>query len=386
MTTRAAYLGRLVIVTAVLLLLAGLSALSGTTAVSSALSDGVGAPTATSPVAARASTEQPDHRLAVVGDVGTGEAAAYAVADRVAAVGASDPFDALVLLGDNVYPDGNADRLQDTVFDPYGRVLHGGADLLAVLGNHDVGYAAEQIEVLGMPWRWYSQRVGDVLVVALDSTEPENPAQLQWLEATLAANDASWVVAAMHHPPFSAGVHGSDEDTRDSFAPLFERHGVDLVLAGHDHDYQRSVPIGGVTYLVSGGGAKVRPTGAAPFTAASASVLHFVEVAAWSDRIEVTAIGLDGSFDTVTITGESTLSPASDAYPSEGNLFTDGDTSLGARLALAGLVLWTAATAVAWAAPRVALTRLGTALAVASTASVLGIVSGVAVIAVALIL
>jgi 3',5'-cyclic AMP phosphodiesterase CpdA len=371
-------------VTAVFLLLAGLSVLAGTTAVSSALSEGIGAPKATTPVTERSAAEHPEVRVAVVGDVGTGEPDAHAVADRVTAVGTADPFDALVLLGDNVYPDGNANRLQDTVFDPYGRVLDSDAALLAVLGNHDAGYAAAQMQALGMPWRWYSHQMGDLLIVALDSTDPENPAQLQWLDETLAAADARWVVAAMHHPPFSAGMHGSDEDTRDSFAPVFERHGVDLVLAGHDHDYQRSVPIGGVTYVVSGAGAKVRPTGSGPFTAQSASVLHFVEVAAWSDRLEVTAIGLDGSFDTVTIVEERPSLPTADSYSSQGNLFTDEDTSLGARLALVGLILWASSTAVSWAAPRVALTRVCTIVAVTSAASVLSIVGGVAAIAAAL--
>jgi hypothetical protein len=94
----------------------------------------------------------------------------------------------------------------------------------------------------------------------------------------------------LHHPPFSAGYQGSDLATRRAFVPAFARHGVDLVLSAHDHDYQRSHPIDGVTYIVSGGAARVRFTGARAFTAVSYRVRHFVEVAVFADRLVVRAI------------------------------------------------------------------------------------------------
>ena len=269
-------------------------ALVGTTAVSAAMPGRVGAPDVTIPLAHRVDANEPLYRIAALGDVGTGAADEYAVASQVAAVGEADPFDALVLLGDNVYPDGNPARLNATVFTPFGPVLESGAALLPVIGNHDQNYADEQVAALGMPGQWYATRLGDVLFIGLDSNLPEDPVQLAWLQSTLTESSAQWIIAAMHHPPFSAGVHGSDEDTRDTFVPLFEKYGVDLVLAGHDHDYQRSIAVGGVTYVVSGAGAKVRSTGSADFTAASAAVLHFVEIGIWEDRLELTAISLDG--------------------------------------------------------------------------------------------
>jgi hypothetical protein len=155
------------------------AALSGTAVVSAAIGGDVGAPDVTIPLVARPDASQPISRIAVVGDIGTGAPDAYAVADRVASTGTSDPFDALVVLGDNVYPDGDATRLGATLFEPYGPVLDSGADLLPVLGNHDAGFADEQVAALGMPGRWYSAEIGDVLFIGLDSPHSTIPPSLR---------------------------------------------------------------------------------------------------------------------------------------------------------------------------------------------------------------
>ncbi len=367
-----------------LLLLPGALALLGTTAISGSLPGRVGSPEVTVPVAERTLAEQPLVRFAVLGDVGTGESDEIAVAGRVAALGAADPFDALILLGDNVYPDGDPARLGATVFEPFGPVLDAGAELLAVLGNHDAGYADEQVAALGMPGRWYAREIGQVLFLGLDSTDAENPTQLSWLENTLAASSAEWIIAAMHHPPFSAGVHGSDGDTRESFVPLFERYGVDLVLAGHDHDYQRSVPIGGVTYIVSGAGAKVRPTGAAGFTAASAAALHFVEIAVWADRVELTAIGLDGAFDRAVLDVDAPRPTSPSIYVAGG--FLRDDVGVGVRLVSIGALAWVLLLGLGWVAPVAVIGRSGTAVMAASAIAAATTISGLGVLAVSLLL
>lgn len=259
----------------------------------------VGAPVSAAPPVPFDPTNLPAARLAVAGDVGTGGAAELATADAVARAGSARPFDALVLLGDNVYPSGDPARLKATVFDPFGPVLGQGSRLLPVLGNHDV---EAQVAVLGMPGRWYAQPVGPVLFIGLDSNRPDDPAQRAWLEATLAGASQPWKVVALHHPPYSAGWHGSSRNVRDAFGPLFERYGVQLVFAGHDHDYQRSTPIRGVTYVVSGGAAKLRTTDRADYTAVSWSTYHFVDLAAWPDRLLLRAVGQDGQvFDSATI-------------------------------------------------------------------------------------
>jgi hypothetical protein len=91
---------------------------------------------------------------------------------------------------------------------------------------------------------------------------------------------------------------------RDSFVPLFERHGVQLVLAGHDHDYERTQPIQGVTYIVTGGGGRyTRPVGASDFTAFSREVMHFVHGTLHGDSLVLDAIDATGqTFDSVTLT------------------------------------------------------------------------------------
>jgi 3',5'-cyclic AMP phosphodiesterase CpdA len=263
----------------------------------------VGAPAATIAVETPARAEEATIRLAAVGDIGTGDRAARATADLIAAAAADDPFDALLLLGDNAYPDGDPDRLDATIFGPFSPVLDDGTALLPVLGNHDVrdGHASGQVEAFALPGRWYAMEIEHALIVGLDSNLVDDPAQLAWLEATLRHATLPWVIVMMHHPAYSAGYHGSTAAVQAAWVPIFEEHGVDLVLAGHDHDYQRTEPINGITYIVSGGGANTRPTDRATFTAYAASVRHYLDITIWEDHLDVTAHSEDGPFDHVSI-------------------------------------------------------------------------------------
>ena len=246
---------------------------------------------------------EPVTRLAVAGDVGTGDAAEWGTAELMDAAEGSAEFDALVLLGDNAYPHGDPELLRQTVFDPFGAVLDGETALLGVLGNHDVegNHAVGQMKALGMPGRWYARSFGEVLVVVLDSTAVPSAAQIAFLDKTLASSHATWKIVAMHHPPYSAGSHGSDIAIREAFEPVFVARGVDLVLAGHDHDCQRSKPVDGVTYVVSGAAARVRAVGKAAFTEVSAGELHFVTLDVWSDQLTVTAFTVGGILDRVVL-------------------------------------------------------------------------------------
>lgn len=243
-------------------------------------------------------------RFTVAGDVGTGDSEEYETAAAMTNLLKEGPIDGLVLLGDNVYPSGDPELLDETVFIPFGSILYSGADLLPVLGNHDIqnGNGPGQLEAFGLKERWYSRQFDDLLFIGLDSTTSSDPRQLQWLEEMLNASDSRWQVVAMHHSPYSAGVHGNHDPSIEHFVPIFEKHGVDLVLSGHDHDYQRSKPINGVTYVVSGGGAKIRPTSSAEFTEVSWSVHHFVELAVYEEQIVGMAIAQDGrAFDDFSV-------------------------------------------------------------------------------------
>jgi 3',5'-cyclic AMP phosphodiesterase CpdA len=243
--------------------------------------------------------------LAVVGDVGDSGSRLRSTAEAIDELAAIQPIDGLVLAGDNVYPRGDPARLPATVFEPFGRLLRE-AELFAVLGNHDVmdGNAEAQAAALGMPGLWWARHLGDVLLVGLDSSQAGDPEQQAWLERTLANATERWRIVVLHHPPYSAGYQGSNRGAREAFAPLFERHGVQLVVSGHDHDYQRSVPINGVTYVVTGGAAGTRRTGEEDFTAVSFSWHHFVELALFDDRLVVRAVNQD-----LRVADEATILP-----------------------------------------------------------------------------
>lgn len=236
--------------------------------------------------------------LAVAGDTGTGPGTR--IEDTVRAMvtaGASQGYDGLVLLGDLVYPEGDAaqaDARVGQVFDP---VTREGARLVPVLGNHDYrsGEQEQLLRALGRRTTWYAQTIGLVRIVVLDSERVGDPEQRAWLQRTLASTTtAPWTIVAMHRPAYSAGHHGSDPEIQAAWVPLFEQYDVPLVLAGHDHDYQRSRPIDGVTYVVSGGAVNLRPTGRADFTAVSASVRHFLDLTISQNRLEGRAIDQSG--------------------------------------------------------------------------------------------
>jgi predicted MPP superfamily phosphohydrolase len=262
-----------------------------------------GAPTETWPVQPFEPNARPLVRIAAVGDVGEGEEEEWQTAWAIDHLSFDDArYDALLLLGDNVYPDGDPARLEYTVFRPFTIVLEAGTKLLAIVGNHDAGYADEQASRLGMPGTWWTTTIGDVRIIGLDSNRIEDPAQLGFLEETLRHADEPWTIVAIHEPPYSSGYQGSNLAVRDRFGPLFARYGVQLVLSGHEHDFQRTVPIDGVTYIVSGAGGRTRGTGEAPFTAASWAVLHLVDVNVYTDHMLVRAVDQDGrAFDEVTI-------------------------------------------------------------------------------------
>jgi len=112
---------------------------------------------------------------------------------------------------------------------------------------------------------WYAFTVGAVRVVVLSGDDVcvqdggdtyvrgySDGAQRRWLDATLSAARADpaidWIVVCMHQTAISTADHfnGCDRGIREQFLPLFDRHGVDLVLCGHEHHYERSHPLRGV--------------------------------------------------------------------------------------------------------------------------------------------
>lgn len=159
-----------------------------------------------------------------------------------------DHIDGLVLvLGDAVYQDGTARQLAGCYGPNWGRHK---ARTRPVLGNHDsrtqggAPYYAYFGAAAGEAGKgWYSFDHEGWHVVALNSEIAIDSAseQLRWLEADLRAHPARCTLALTHRPLFSSGKHGNSARMAP-LARLLYRHGVDVVLSGHDHNYERFAP------------------------------------------------------------------------------------------------------------------------------------------------
>jgi hypothetical protein len=110
-------------------------------------------------------------------------------------------------------------------------------------------------------------------------------------------------VVVGHRSPFSSGWHGSHERTQKLLVPVLERFGVDLALFGHDHNYERTRPIGGVTYIITGGGGRgTRRVQPSSITAVASRVAHFVYVEADARALRAVAIDAEGTpFDSMRL-------------------------------------------------------------------------------------
>ena len=209
-------------------------------------------------------------RVWVLGDSGTANASAAAVRDAYYTFTGAAHTNLWLMLGDNAYDNGTDGEYQAAVFNMYPTMLRKSV-LWSTIGNHDTAgssnppaglpyfamftlpAAAEAGGVASGTERYYSFDYGNVHFICLDSmTSDRSPGgpMATWLQNDLAATQQQWVVAFWHHPPYSKGSHNSDTETqlvqmRQNFLPILEAGGVDLVLAGHSHSYERSYLIDG---------------------------------------------------------------------------------------------------------------------------------------------
>lgn len=202
-------------------------------------------------------------RFIAIGDMGTGDKDQFALARQMVVWQDTHLFDTILMLGDNIYPDGNPALIPAKFEKPYAELLRRGIRFQASLGNHDVvrGRTAQiQYPNFNMGGRAYYSFVkgataeGKSLAefFALDSTAMDG-AQLKWLEGALAASNAEWKLAFFHHPLYSSAItHGSSTALRAKLEPLFVRYGVSVVFSGHDHTYERTKPLQGIQYFVAG--------------------------------------------------------------------------------------------------------------------------------------
>ena len=200
-------------------------------------------------------------RFAVIGDSGTGESKQYEVAEEMAAYRREFPFDFVTMLGDNIYG-GHAEADFRAKFEePYKALLQAGVKFYASLGNHD-DPNERYYKFFNMDGRrYYTYGKGNVRFFALDSNYMD-PKQLDWLEEELHRSGSQWKICYFHHPLYSDGkFHGADTDLRARLQPLFLKYGVNVVLSGHEHIYERLKARGGIYYFVLGNTGELRHNG-----------------------------------------------------------------------------------------------------------------------------
>lgn len=262
---------------------------------------------------APAVAEPAKFRAWVVGDSGTGAFDQIAVRDAMLAhAGAWDLPHFYIHVGDMAYGSGTTDEFSENFFFPYRDILrrvptfpaignHEGAssDSASQTGPYYTAYVTPTAgELGGVPSgteAYYAYDWGNVHFIVLDSHESGRAADgpmLTWAQEDALATDQDWVVAFWHHPPYTKGTHDSDEEgdlieMRENALPILEAAGVDLVLTGHSHIYERSFLIDGAYatpttatgHVVDGGDGRVLGSGPyqkAPGTSGNAGAVYVV--------------------------------------------------------------------------------------------------------------
>ncbi len=171
-------------------------------------------------------------------------------------------LDLLLATGDLAYSSGSNPQFQENFFQPYAALLRN-TPVWPTYGNHDARRWA-YFKIFNLPANaeaggvasateyYYSLDYGSVHVVVLDSHATvlsKGGRMYDWLQRDLQATQQPWLIAMFHHPPYTKGTHDSDSwrdswgrmvEMRKNYLPLLEQYGVDLVLSGHSHMYERS--------------------------------------------------------------------------------------------------------------------------------------------------
>ncbi len=224
--------------------------------------------------------------------------------------------DLIVHTGDVIYPDGDEDKYDLHCFSQYKDFLKS-VPMYPCIGNHDDKKrdAEAYLENWSLPLnnlgteRYYSFDWGNVRFISInteDNYEAGSP-QYTFIDnaiTTARAAGLDWVIPFFHKPPFSNGRHGDNDTVKRHLVPLFEQHQIKLVFAGHEHNYQRTNEINGVTYIVTGGGGQLLyPVSGGGNIAESKFAWHFVRASVNGTQITFEAINNTGAvIDTHTIT------------------------------------------------------------------------------------
>jgi hypothetical protein len=259
----------------------------------------------------------------VLGDSGWGDPRSEAqalIAQRIA-----DERPALVIhTGDLVYPMGAYEYYQRNYFNFYARTMCS-VPFFPCPGNHDydIPDAAPYLAIHSVPadgvphadqGRYYSYDWGNVHFVSIDAHRSLDKAvnddgpMLRWLDKDLRSTKQFWRVVYFHYPPFATGQNVNDRQSmwvRQYIVPILEQYGVQLVFSGHEHSYQRSMPIrksrfvaagAGTNYFTSGGGGAILyPVPDRPMVAFARSTYHYLRVSVDQTTIAIRSIRHDGT-------------------------------------------------------------------------------------------
>ncbi len=211
-------------------------------------------------------------RVWVIGDAGTASSNQRMVRDAYANFASQQPPNLWLMLGDNAYGSGTDLEYQAAVFNMYPQFLRQTV-AWSTIGNHETYSGTPDNGSLDFPFlhifnqpvngecggipsgteRYFSFDYGNIHFVCLDAMTSDRRASgpmCTWLQQDLQSNTNLWLIAFWHHPPYTKGTHDSDGETeliemRQNAVPILESYGVDLVLCGHSHVYERSFLIDG---------------------------------------------------------------------------------------------------------------------------------------------
>ena len=315
-------------------------------------------------------------RIWAIGDFGTGFIPVQPnVRDAYVNFSAGRHTDVWLMLGDNAYGSGLDHEYQAYCFNVYPTQFRQTV-VWPTVGNHETGQNQllsdnyDYYRIFTMPTmgqaggvpsgteHYYSYDYANIHFVCLDSEtaifRQANSVMAQWLKTDLADNTRDWIIAYFHHPPYSKGSHYSDNDTesiqlRGNFLPILEAYGVDVVLSGHSHSYERSYFLNGhyghsstinANHFINhgdgrtnGGGAYLKPAGGMGANGGLVYIvdgtsggqggggelnhpaMHYSTLTYGSLVIDVTGQRLDATFVTDSGDIDDTFTILKDAYP-----------------------------------------------------------------------
>ena len=230
--------------------------------------------------------------------------------------------------GDLVYPEGGFEQYNAAYFG-INATLMDRLPFFPVLGNHDcvADSGTAYLALHSVPdsginpadkGRYYSFDWGDVHFCSIDTNLLPGEASarmLDWFENDLRSTRQFWKVVFFHHPPYPTGHHKDDPIcalVRRLVVPIIDSLGVQLVLNGHEHGYEKSFPLiadgvvesgTGTQYIITGGGgADLHEVGTLPQTALALQTHNYLRIDVEATTLTVRAIGIKGSeFDRIVI-------------------------------------------------------------------------------------